>query len=212
MTKPARRRLHDANSLLDVAVLVFNQRGYDGTSMEHIAAAAGITKSSIYHHVASKEALLGIALRRAATALNAALPADQQPPHERAIEAVERVIRQTTIALLHDIEVITLFLRVRGNSPTEQWALQQRREFDRRVSALVRQAAADGDIRADLDPAVVTRLVFGAINSLIDWYKPGGLAANQVADQVCALALSGIATSRAPKQSIRVPKGKCTHV
>lgn len=212
MTNPARRRVHDANSLLDVAVRVFNERGYDGTSMEHIAAAAGITKSSIYHHVASKEALLGTALQRAAAALNAALPTDQLRPGERAIDTVERVIRQTTTALLHDIDVITLFLRVRGNSPTEQWALQQRREFDRRVSDLVRQAAVDGDIRAELDPAVLTRLIFGAINSLIDWYKPGALAADQVADQVCALALSGIRTPQLPYLPKSVPPRKCSHV
>jgi len=195
MTKPVRRKQHDANSLLQIAVRVFNERGYDGTSMEHIALAAGITKSSIYHHVSGKEALLGLALDRAIAALDGAfLPAEQAlhdfgPP----LVAIDGVVRRTTQALLDDIEVITLFLRVRGNSPTELRAIEKRRDFDRRVSKLVSMAAEAGDIRDDLDPPVVTKLVFGSINSLIDWYKPGGrLTDRQVVDQVSALVLDGL--------------------
>ena len=60
---------YDLDSLLAVAVEVFNERGYDGTSMEDLARAAGITKSSIYHHVASKEQLLRLAVERALGAL-----------------------------------------------------------------------------------------------------------------------------------------------
>ena len=56
---------YDLESLLSVAVTVFNERGYDGTSMEHLSQALGITKSSIYHHVDSKEDLLSMALDRA---------------------------------------------------------------------------------------------------------------------------------------------------
>ena len=72
---PAARRAdrHTPESLLAVAVEVFNVRGYDGTSMEELAKAAGITKSSIYHHVAGKEELLRLAVTRALDGLFAAL-------------------------------------------------------------------------------------------------------------------------------------------
>lgn len=42
---------YDLDSLLRVAVAAFNERGYDGTSMEDLAARLGISKSAIYHHV-----------------------------------------------------------------------------------------------------------------------------------------------------------------
>jgi AcrR family transcriptional regulator len=45
---------HSLESLLAVSVAVFNERGYDATSMEDLAARLGITKSAIYHHVPSK--------------------------------------------------------------------------------------------------------------------------------------------------------------
>ena len=48
----AKRDTYTPETLLSVAVQVFNERGYDGTSMEHLSKAAGISKSSIYHHVA----------------------------------------------------------------------------------------------------------------------------------------------------------------
>ena len=61
----AKRDTYTPETLLSVAVQVFNERGYDGTSMEHLSKAAGISKSSIYHHVAGKEELLRRAVSRA---------------------------------------------------------------------------------------------------------------------------------------------------
>jgi hypothetical protein len=88
---------------------------------------------------------------------------------------------------------VTLLLRVRGNTPTELAALERRREFDHRVSRLVELAIADGDVRDDLDPALVTRLLFGTVNSLVEWYRPGGgLPVEHLADAVVALAFAGL--------------------
>jgi AcrR family transcriptional regulator len=55
---------YDLETLLGVTVAVFNERGYDGTSMEDLSRRLGITKSAIYHHVDSKEELLRLALDR----------------------------------------------------------------------------------------------------------------------------------------------------
>ena len=64
-TAPARTRRgrpgHDLESVLQGAVRVFNERGYDGTAMEDLSHELGISKSAIYHHVESKEQLLTLA-------------------------------------------------------------------------------------------------------------------------------------------------------
>jgi len=44
--------------LLEVALLTFGERGFHGVSVRELAAAAGIQPSSMYAHLASKEALL----------------------------------------------------------------------------------------------------------------------------------------------------------
>jgi len=40
------------------------------------------------------------------------------------------------------------------------------------VAGLVTQAAAEGDLRSDVAPAAAARLLFGMVNSLIEWYRP----------------------------------------
>ncbi|MEE1939474.1 TetR/AcrR family transcriptional regulator [Streptomyces sp. TRM 70361] len=169
--RPSGRDTYTPESLLAVAVEVFIERGYDGTSMEHLSRAAGISKSSIYHHVRGKEELLRRATARALDGLFAVLD-EPAARRGRAVERLEHVIRRTAEVLLAELPYVTLLLRVRGNTRTERWALERRREFDRRVAALLREAVAEGDLRADLDARLATRLIFGMINSVVEWYRP----------------------------------------
>ena len=62
-------------------------------------------------------------------------------------------MRREVEVLVDRLPYVTLLLRVRGNSETERWALDRRREFDHVVAGLVAQAAVEGDVRADVDPA-----------------------------------------------------------
>jgi AcrR family transcriptional regulator len=185
-------RRHTADSLLAVAVTEFTERGYDGTSMEDLARAAGITKSSIYHHVSGKEALLKRALDRALDALFAVT--EEPGAHEGpAIDRLDHVVRRSVEVLVDELPYVTLLLRVRGNSATEQQALDRRRTFDRFVGRLVADARRDGAVRTDLDPALTTRLVFGLVNSIAEWYRPGrGLPAGRLADAVADLVMRGL--------------------
>lgn len=48
--------------ILDAAYAVFRRKGYARTSLEEIAAAAKVTKRTLYYHFASKDALLGAVL------------------------------------------------------------------------------------------------------------------------------------------------------
>lgn len=185
------RPAHTADSLLAVAVDVFTARGYDGTSMEHLAAASGLSKSSIYHHVASKEELLRRALDRALGALFAVLD-EPGAVTGSASARVGYVVRRETETLIAEQPYVTLLLRVRGNSPMEQDALRRRREFDQRMTELVQAAVAAGEFRPDADPAVVTRLVFGMVNSLIEWWRPDRGDPQPVVDAVLSLVLDGL--------------------
>ncbi len=186
------RVAYTPQSLLAVAVEAFNQRGYDGTSMEDLATATGITKSSIYHHVRSKEELLRLAVSRALDRLFAMLE-HPEAGAGRAIDRLEHVVRSSVQVLVDELPYVTLLLRVRGNTDAEQWALQRRREFDRRVSAIVRSAVDEGDLRDDVDPRLTTRLLFGMINSMVEWYEPSRTGStDELADAVMRLAFDGL--------------------
>ncbi|MGH3625001.1 MAG: TetR/AcrR family transcriptional regulator [Sciscionella sp.] len=183
---------YDLESLLAVAVTLFNERGYDGTSMEDLARKLGITKSAIYHHVPSKEELLRLSVDRALDGLFAVVTESEAIPG-RAVDRLEHLLRGSVQVLVKRLPFVTLLLRVRGNTGVERAALARRREFDRIVTALVRQAGEEGDVRQDIDPAVTSRLLFGTVNSLIEWYRPRrGLGGAGLADAVCAVAFDGI--------------------
>lgn len=84
-------------------------------------------------------------------------------------------------------------LRVRGNSKVERKALARRRELDHVVGALVVEAEEESSIRPDVQPAVTSRLLFGMVNSLIEWYRPQrGLDKEEIADAVVKIAFDGL--------------------
>jgi len=189
---------YDLESLLAVAVTVFNERGYDGTSMEDLSRRLGISKSSIYYHVDSKEDLLALALDRALDGLFRV--ADEvRAGADPAIVRLERLVRGSVDVLADRLPYVTLLLRARGNTSTERTALARRREFDQIVADLVAEAERDGDIRPDVDPAITARLLFGLVNSLVEWYRPdrGVTSATELADAVCAVAFDGLRIRRA---------------
>ncbi|MEU5899736.1 MULTISPECIES: TetR/AcrR family transcriptional regulator [Streptomyces] len=194
----ARRDTYTPETLLSVAVRVFNERGYDGTSMEHLSKAAGISKSSIYHHVAGKEELLRRAVSRALDGLFGILAEDDARVGS-AVRRLEYVTRRTVEVLVAELPYVTLLLRVRGNTDTERWAMERRREFDQQVAALLKEAVADGDLRSDVELRLATRLLFGMINSIVEWYRPesrGAANGEQIADAVVQLAFAGLRTDR----------------
>ena len=187
--RPARYSL---DALLELVVAEFNARGYDATSMEDLARATGLTKSSVYHHVSGKEELLRRAVSRALDALFAVLdePASTQG---EPVERLEHVVRRSVDVLAAELPYVTLLLRVRGNTETERGALERRRELDRRLAALVQDAIDAGQVRADLDPRLVSRLLFGTVNGVAEWYRADGPhGAHDVGDALVALAFDGL--------------------
>jgi AcrR family transcriptional regulator len=193
---PARRGRpgHSLDTLLDAAVALFNERGYEATSVDEVAGRLGVTKSAVYHHVPSKVELLRLALDRALDALFA-VTQETGATTGPAIARLEYVVRGSVRVLAAELPFVTLLLRLRGNTEIERTALQRRREFDRIVAGLVRAAEHEGDVRSDVDPAVISRLLFGTVNSLTEWYRPGGdLSAEDLADAVVTITFSGLRT------------------
>ena len=194
MTTPRKRGRpgHDLSTVVDASVGVFTERGFDGTSMEDLSQRLGISKSAIYHHVESKDALLGMALDQALDGLEQTA-AEVRGLEGPAVARLEVLIRRSVAVLVDRLPYVTLLLRVRGNSEVERQALARRRRIDRLVAELVNEAVAEGDLRPDLDPTVTARLLFGMVNSLTEWLKPGGKHdASELADVVAAVALDGL--------------------
>ena len=191
--KASGRKPYDIDSLTDIALRVFAEKGYDGASMDDVARAAGITKASIYHHVTRKEALLERGLRRALDALFAILD-EPEAATGSAVDRLRAIVRRVTEVSLALLPELTVLFRVRGETAMQQEALERRRAFDRHVAALIEAAQREGTVRADLDARLTARLIFGMSNSIVEWYRAGGAYAPEtIARTVLAVAFDGIA-------------------
>ncbi|KNC17849.1 TetR family transcriptional regulator [Arthrobacter sp. RIT-PI-e] len=185
---------YDRETLLRVCVEVFNLHGYDATSMGTLSERLGISKSAIYHHVESKEAILDQALSRALDALEDVITSEDAAAVSE-LDRLEHVLRRTVFVLVEHMPYVTLLLRLRGNSEVELRALERRRTITGQVAVLIGRAQQEGSIRTDLSSRSAARLLLGMINSVVDWYKPGaGESTDDLADTVLTLAFSGLRT------------------
>ena len=133
------RKAYNFDALLDVAVRVFLERGYDGSSLDQVARAAGITQASIYYHARGKEGLPARGAGRVFDALFAALaePAAATGP---AVVRLKHVVQRTIEITITMTPEVALLLRVRGNTRAERRILEKRREFDRLMAGLIEAA------------------------------------------------------------------------
>lgn len=186
------RESYDLETITDVALEVFRQRGFEGASIVDIAKAAGLTKSSLYHHVSGKEELLSRGLNRALDALFGILgeeSARDGSPTERLAHVLGRAV-EVEMALLPEV---TVLLRARGNTESERQALERRRNFDGQVAAIVAEGQATAEIRDDIDATVLTRLVLGMANWLAEWYRRDGpVAPDQIVAAYRKIVFEGI--------------------
>lgn len=184
---------YDRETLIQRAIEVFNERGYHGTSMDTLARELGITKSAIYHHVGSKEDLLEQAIARGLDQLFAVIDTQDARTDLTAEQRLHAVVRGSVEVLIDYRDSVALLLRVRGASAVERRALEKRREIDQRTRALVEAAIAEGSLRSDIDPGLITRLLFGMVNSLTEWYRPRpDRDATTVAEAVAKIAFEGL--------------------
>jgi AcrR family transcriptional regulator len=149
---PERRR----PLVLDAAFGLFLERGYEGTSMDAVAAAAGVTKPVVYACYASKEELFEALLRREEARvlekIQASLPADVdvEDPEPLLIEGLTAFLR--AVADSPDAYRI-IFLGEGASTAVAQRIQQQRAAQVDAVAALSRAWLERRDTSVDIDAA-----------------------------------------------------------
>lgn len=88
--------------VLDAAAEIFLDKGFDQTSMEAVAARAGVSKATVYAHYRDKAGLFEAVIERGATALNVNLDRtlldSASPPEEKLVQVVSALLEATTRA------------------------------------------------------------------------------------------------------------------
>jgi len=151
-------------AILEAALRLFAELGFDGVSMRTVADAAGVSKANIYHHFASKQAL-HVAVLQSSVAqtrqLFEALSADHEPVDVR----LARFIKAHLAHMFDNHLNYRLMLReALEDDPVRVRALADEvaRENFQRLVAVARDGQATGDLRAEVDPALFAALLVGA--------------------------------------------------
>lgn len=178
---------------------LFNDRGFEQTSLDDIAAALKITKRTIYYYVQSKEDILFGCHQMALEFLAAVMErsADERLP---VVERIGVLVRGYCELVSTEPGASLAMVRGHSLSPERRQALHDgKARVDFQLRALIELGIREGVIR-HCDPRLVAAGVFGALNWIPYWNRTAKpVPHEEIASQYLAMVLNGLLPGRAGK-------------
>jgi AcrR family transcriptional regulator len=164
-----RRRL-----LLDAAVRVFARKGYHGCRVDDIAEEAGVAHGLLYHYFSSKEEVLETVFRDTWSELLGAVHAVEQED-----EPAREQLRQVTAILLRawrrQPDLVRVLVREVARSPQVHLRAGELGEMVCAIERIVERGQAEGELRDDVDPRLVSWILYGAVEEILTGWVLGQL-------------------------------------
>jgi AcrR family transcriptional regulator len=181
------------DDILDAAAQVFRQKGFNGASMQDIAAAVNLQKASLYHHVTSKQEILLALLDRALGMLTdhiAGIAAQDLPVDQK----LRQMMRAYLIALADnsDLSSVLLFEHRSLDKKSHARHVPQRDKFEGLWRDVINEGVRTGVFECP-DAGVAVRALMGVMNWTLTWYRPnGGKTIEKIADEYADLMFHGL--------------------
>lgn len=166
--------------LIEAATQVFARHGFQGAAVDDIAAAAGVSKGTVYGYFDSKEDLFFAAFEtfeaQVAAELEAAM-ATERTARDQLAKGLTTMIE----TLLEHIELYPLTLEVwaaASSGPTrDRFAAMMQglyRQFREITAALIKAGKASGEFDPDANEAAVAAWLVGGLDGLVlqSWFDP----------------------------------------
>lgn len=184
--------------MLSVAAELFSTKGYSATAMSDLAAALGIQKASLYHHVRTKETLLyELSMESMRHMIDAASSIPALPPLAYLEALIEGHVRSL---LAEQNKHATALTELRSLSSEERTHVRELRDrYDRIVEEAIRAVQTAEGRWPGLAPKVVRLALLGMLNWTVFWYHPGGeITAEELARAYTAIFLGAAGDGEAP--------------
>jgi AcrR family transcriptional regulator len=183
--------------ILRTAARLFQQRGYDATSMNDVAAALKLSKGGLYHHFQSKDEILFEIMDHAMqiTQERVLNPVRGIADPEDRLRALIRLHIEVVLSprdreitvMLHENHPLPPALRKRINSRKKEYV-----HFLENLMAEVQEKARH-QTKTKVSPRAAAFALLGMINWIYQWYKPEGeLQAQTLIPQFTDLIFGGI--------------------
>ena len=166
------KNLNTRGRILAAASQVFAEHGYDGATLDMVAADAGVTKGAVYWHFASKGELFLALLEQDVQWMSKAIPEVL-----RSVSEIEDPIERWTKVLESEFEACVenpdwprLFLEFSHSSRNPEVRERLHELYDRIqkiIGDAVRRAQEDGHLSPELDPDAVGMLLRSLLNGLL---------------------------------------------
>ena len=200
MSAMARETLvNSRQEILRTAARLFQQRGYDATSMNDVANALRLSKGGLYHHFQSKDEILFEIMNHAMeiTETRVLAPVRQIADPEERLRALIRLHigvvlspadREITV-MLHENHPLPPVLRKRINIRKKEYI-----HFVENLMAEVQKNAQRAGVsKGAVSPRAAAFALLGMINWIYQWYKPEGeLQIHNLVPQFTSLIFAGI--------------------
>jgi AcrR family transcriptional regulator len=192
----ARETLIDSRQeILRTAARLFQQRGYDATSMNDVAAALKLSKGGLYHHFQSKDEILFEIMNHAMeiTEERVLAPVRGIADPEVRLKALIRLHIEVVLSprdreitvMLHENHPLPPALRKRINT--------RKKDYIHFVESLMAEVQRARRSKGAVSPRAAAFALLGMINWIYQWYKPeGNLQANNLVPQFTDLVFGGI--------------------
>jgi AcrR family transcriptional regulator len=182
-----------ASHVYRIAAEIMCQKGYEGTSMNDIAEAAGMTKAGIYHYIRGKEELLFEIMTYAMDNLDQRIiaPAQEVADPEKRLRAI---VECHTRSLLEGVGAITIVLEeMPALTAAHRRVIKARKRtyFDF-IRQTLQELKSEGKLR-DINPTTATFSLLGMILWISRWYRHDGkLSAEDVLKDYVDIAMNGV--------------------
>ncbi|BAQ76290.1 TetR family transcriptional regulator [Pseudomonas sp. Os17] len=170
MTAPKRLTDLKRNAIIQAAISEFRASGFDITSMDKIAATAGVSKRTVYNHFPSKEELFAEILHKLWASISA--QADVVYRHDQPLrEQLEALLRAKLQLLADDnfLDLARVAIAATIHSPERAQDMVARLgEREEGLTLWIRGALADGRLKP-LDPEFAAQQMHGLLKSFAFW-------------------------------------------
>lgn len=162
------------DGILDAAATLFAERGVSGTTLQHIATAAGVTRGAIYWHFQDKGALFNAMMERAAMPLESAMQLLDKPDSSDPLgdlrayaEHVFRLTMDDPTARI-TFEIATLKMEYTGEmTAVRERKAQNQADWLRRAESRVRIGLKNGQVKPHVKPRAVALGMWVLMEGLI---------------------------------------------
>ncbi len=193
LSRRERKKLETRQGLLEAALVLFREKGYDETTVEEITEQADVAKGTFFNYFPSKEALLGELAVWQVEQLRAALDVSRGAP-ESPVARIKLLMRLVHEQVTDDVHLVRRAFATRLSTPPPPPHRAKHQLFGL-LSDLVREAQACGEIRSDVEADLVSDLLhMSYFRRMVACRSDGGQppSADQF-EQIIDLLMDGLA-------------------